>query len=67
MSSAPPPGPASPDSEPPLKPAARLGRVVFGDRKDPLSPTIFHQVSLMAFLRHLDRERGRRDLQFAGE
>ena len=36
--------------EPPLTPGARLGRVVFGDRKDPLSPTIFHQVSLMAFL-----------------
>src|SRR5262245_13911968 len=31
-------------------PPSRLGRVVFGDRKDPLSPTIFHQVSLMAFL-----------------
>jgi amino acid transporter len=29
---------------------ARVGRMVFGDRKDPLSPTIFHQVSLMAFL-----------------
>lgn len=28
----------------------RLGRVLFGDRKDPLSPTIFHQVSLVAFL-----------------
>ncbi len=24
--------------------------MVFGDRKDPLSPTIFHQISLMAFL-----------------
>ncbi len=40
----------TPDDEPPLTPGARLGRVVFGDRKDPLSPTIFHQVSLMAFL-----------------
>src|SRR6185369_3247801 len=34
----------------PASAGARLGRVVFGDRKDPLSPTIFHQVSLMAFL-----------------
>src|SRR5262245_621408 len=30
-------------------PPSRLGRVVFGDRKDPLSPTIFHQLSLVAF------------------
>src|SRR5262249_19283248 len=34
----------------PQSAAARVGRVVFGDRKDPLSPTIFHQISLMAFL-----------------
>ena len=36
--------------QPPPTPPRRLGRVVFGDRKDPLSPTIFHQVSLVAFL-----------------
>lgn len=33
-----------------LRPPQRLGRMVFGERKDPLSPTIFHQVSLIAFL-----------------
>src|SRR5947199_10781165 len=33
-----------------LTPPQRLGRMVFGARKDPLSPTIFHQVSLIAFL-----------------
>ncbi|MEO6025490.1 MAG: APC family permease [Candidatus Binatia bacterium] len=41
--------PAATDPAPQLPPR-RLGRVVFGDRKDPLSPTIFHQVSLVAFL-----------------
>ncbi len=41
---------ASASERPPLTPPRRLGRVVFGDRKDPLSPTIFHQVSLVAFL-----------------
>src|SRR5512144_1369562 len=33
-----------------LTPPQRLGRMVFGTRKDPLSPTIFHQFSLIAFL-----------------
>ena len=42
--------PSQPPPDPPAKPAARLGRAVLGDPKDPLSPTIFHQLSLMAFL-----------------
>ena len=33
-----------------LRSPQRIGRMVFGERKDPLSPHIFHQVSLVAFL-----------------